>query len=249
MKGLVGSKFENASARNTLRWVFPIAFALLLLLARTPAFAQTASGSITGTVVDRSGAVIPNAKVVLKNEATNVTRDTVTNGSGVFSFPAVQPGNYTVTITSAGLQTYERPGITMTQGAPVGMGTVTLDIAKTSQEIEIVGANEALVPTDSPQASTTLNERMIQDLSIVGRDAAELMKIMPGMGMATGLTNSMWNSYTTASNTGPIGAFSANGSQPNGALTMTSDGANLLDPATRAPRPPTSTRTRSPKCR
>ena len=48
--------------------------------------------------------------------------------------------------------------------------------------------------------------------------------------MATGLGQNMWNSYTTASNTGPIGSFSANGTQPNGAMTMTSDGANLLDP-------------------
>src|SRR5579883_2057884 len=230
MKGLVGSTLENAQARQLLRWHFLLGAALLLLLLQNFAVAQNASGTIAGTVVDRSGAIVPNAKVVLKNEATNVTRDTVTNGSGVFTFPAVQPGNYTVTISSTGLQTYERPGIALTQGATVGLGTVTLDIAKTSQEIEIVGANEALVPTDSPQASTTLNERMIQDLSIVGRDAAELMKIMPGMGMNTGLTNSMWNSYTTASNSGPIGAFSANGSQPYGALTMTSDGANLLDP-------------------
>lgn len=229
MKGLVGSMLKNAPAWRILRWHLAIA-ALLLLFAHTSAFAQNASGSITGTVVDKSGAVVPNAKVVLKNEATNVTRDTVTTGAGVFTFPAVQPGSYTVTVSSAGLQTYEHPGITMTQGANVGLGTVTMDVAKTSQEIEIVGANEALVPTDSPQASTTLNERMITDLSIVGRDAAELMKIMPGMGMATGLSNSMWNSYTTATNSGPIGAFSANGSQPNGALTMTSDGANLLDP-------------------
>ena len=64
----------------------------------------------------------------------------------------------------------------------------------------------------------------------MGRDAAELIKIMPGMAMATGLGQSMWNSYTTASNTGPIGAFAAAGTQPNGAMTMTSDGANLLDP-------------------
>ena len=230
MKGLVGSMFENASARKTIGWQFLIAVALLLLLSQNLVFAQNASGSITGTVVDRSGAVVPNAKVVLKNEATNATRDTVSNGSGVFNFPAVQPGTYTVTISFTGLQTYERTSITSTQGASIGLGTITLELAKTSQEIEIVGANEALVPTDSPQASTTLNEKMITDLSIVGRDAAELMKIMPGMGMNTGLTNSMWNSYTTASNSGPIGQFSANGSQPYGALTMTSDGANLLDP-------------------
>ena len=125
---------------------------------------------------------------------------------------------------------YERTGIVLTQGATVGIPAITLQIASPQQQVEVVGAGDILVPTDSPQTSSTLNQKMVEDLAIVGRDAAELMKIMPGMGMTTGLGNSMWNSYTTASNTGPIGQFSANGTQPYGALTMTSDGANLLDP-------------------
>src|SRR5262249_4394527 len=75
-----------------------------------------------------------------------------------------------------------------------------------------------------------LNKNMVENLSIVGRDAAELIKIMPGMALAGNLNQSMWNSYTTANNDGPIGHFSAGGTQPNGAITMTSDGANLLDP-------------------
>jgi hypothetical protein len=195
-----------------------------------PALAQNASQSISATVVDKTGGVVPDAKVVLKNEATNATRETTTTGAGLFNFPAIQPGSYTVTVSSAGLQTWERRGITVTQGAPVGLGTITLQVAQTKQEVEVVSALEMLVPTDSPQISQTLNKQMVEDLSIVGRDAAELMKIMPGMAMATGLGQNMWNSYTTASNTGPIGAFSAAGTQPNGAMTMTSDGANLLDP-------------------
>jgi hypothetical protein len=224
-----GFRPEYALSRGKLRWALVVAVGLLLLLTQA-AFGQNASGSISGTVVDRTGAVIPNAKVVLQNEATNATRDTVTTGAGVFNFPAVQPGSYKVTVSATGLQTWEHPGVIVTQGSLVGLGTVTLELGKTSQEIEVVGANEALVPTDTPATAQTLNTSMIENLSIVGRDAAELMKIMPGMGMNNGLTNSMWNSYTTASNTGPIGQFSANGTQPYGALTMTSDGANLLDP-------------------
>jgi len=93
-----------------------------------------------------------------------------------------------------------------------------------------VATSEAVVPVDTGQSSQTLNQHMVEDLSIVGRDAAELMKILPGMAMTGGLSQNMWSSYTTASNTGPIGQFSANGTQPNGSMTMTSDGANLLDP-------------------
>jgi hypothetical protein len=201
-----------------------------LLVTQIPTFAQFSSGSISATVTDKTGAVVPNAQVVLKNEASNVTRETVSNSSGVFNFPSVQPGSYTVTISATGLQTWEQRNIALTQGAIISLPNVVLQIAETKQEIQVVSAAESLTPVDSPQVSQTLNEHMVTELSIVGRDAAELIKIMPGMAMATGLGQNMWNSYTTASNTGPIGNFSANGTQPNGAMTMTSDGANLLDP-------------------
>jgi len=62
---------------------------LFLLLAQVALFAQTGSGSITGTVVDKTGAVVPNAKVVVKNTATNALRDTTTNGAGDFGVPAL----------------------------------------------------------------------------------------------------------------------------------------------------------------
>ncbi|MGO9011745.1 MAG: carboxypeptidase regulatory-like domain-containing protein [Bryobacteraceae bacterium] len=210
-----------------------ILFGLLvavLILCQLPALAQHAAGSIAGTVADKSGAVIPGAKVVLKNEANNNTFDGVTNGSGIFSFPTVLPGSYSVTVSAPGLQTYEIEHIVVTQGAAVGIPTITLQVATTKEQIEIVATGDVAVPIDSPQASQTLNQTMITDLSIVGRDAAELMKIMPGMAMTGGLSQSMWNSYTTQINNGPIGQFSANGTQANGAVTMTSDGANLLDP-------------------
>ncbi len=161
---------------------------------------------------------------------TGTIRDTVTNSSGFFNFPSIPPGDYTVTITAAGLQTFEEQGINITQGATKSLPTIVLQVQSTKQEVEVIAGADVVVPVDSGQASQTLNKNMVENLSIVGRDAAELMKIMPGMGMTGGLTQSMWNSFTTQSNTGPIGQFSANGTQPNGGMTMTSDGANLLDP-------------------
>ena len=203
---------------------------VLLLLLQLPLSGQVASGSLSATVTDSTDAVVPNAKVVLKDEATNVTRETVTNTSGFFSFPAVRPGSYTVTVSSQGLQTWEQRNIVFTQGAVLTLPKIVLNVAAVEQEVMVVAQSEAIAPVDSPQISQTLNRQMVEELSIVGRDAAELIKIMPGMAMNTGLNQSMWNSYVTAQNTGPIGAFSAAGTQPHGAMTMTSDGANLLDP-------------------
>ena len=210
-------------------WLLGLLIAALAV-SQVPVFAQFASGSIGATVTDATGAVVPAAKVVLKNESTNALRDSTTNSSGDFDFPSILPGTYDVTITAPGLQTFEEQGITLTQGATLRLPTIILQVQSTKQEVEVISGADVVVPTDSGQASQTLNKNMIENLSIVGRDAAELIKIMPGMGNANGLGQSMWNSQTTSSNNGPIGNFSAQGAPLYGAMTMTSDGANLLDP-------------------
>jgi hypothetical protein len=124
----------NLQARRSPRgWLqqaalFTVA-ALLLSALAVPALAQYGSASISATVVDRSGGVVPNAKVVLKNEESGITRETVTNSSGVFVFPSVPPGTYTVTVSFTGLETWERKGIVLTQGATVNLPNVVLEVA------------------------------------------------------------------------------------------------------------------------
>jgi len=76
-----------------------VAVALLLLFPATPVFAQSAgTGTINGTVTDTSGAVVPNAEVVIKNTDTGAERTLTTNPDGYFIAPAMQSGNYEVTL-------------------------------------------------------------------------------------------------------------------------------------------------------
>src|ERR1700733_12822708 len=192
-------------------------------------FGQSATGNISGTVADASGAVIPNATVTLTDEATNSKRETVSNHSGIFNFAAVLPATYTVAISANGFRSWEERSIVMTQGNNLNVPNIKLEVGSSKQEIQVVG-NEVTVPTDTGAVSHTLNEQMITELAIQGRDAAELMKIMPGMGNAQGLSQSMFSSLTTQSNTGPIGTMSGQGTQLYGGMTMTADGASLLDP-------------------
>ncbi|WP_180539798.1 carboxypeptidase regulatory-like domain-containing protein [Nevskia soli] len=208
-------------------------FAALVLAAfvfHTSASAQVSSGSISGTVTDSTGAVVPHAVVVITNQGNNEERRTTANGQGFFDFAAVLPAEYTVNVSAPGFQAWEEKGVTMTQGANLTLPNITLQIGTSKQTVEVISGADVIVPTDTPATSQTLNEHMITELAIQGRDAAELIKIMPGMGMNNGLGQSEWSSLTTSSNSGPIGAFSAQGTQPNGGMTMTSDGANLLDP-------------------
>ena len=204
----------------------------VLILCQLPVSAQNATGAISGTVTDSSNAVVPDAAVVLKDEAQQTVRQSVSNGSGYFNFQAVKPGTYTLTVSASGFTTWEERSIPFSQGASITIPNIVLQVGGTKSEVAVVAANDVIVPTDTGQTSTTLNQHMITQLSLAGRDAAELIKIMPGMGSTTGLSNKPGFDPTTgtANNTGPIGQYSAKGTQPNGGMTMTSDGANLLDP-------------------
>ena len=103
---------------------------LLVIVAFTqlPASAQFASGSIGATVTDSTGAAIPAAKAVLKNEATGALRESTTNGSGYFDFPSILPGTYSVTVSAPGLRTAEQTGIVLNQGATLRLSTIVLQV-------------------------------------------------------------------------------------------------------------------------
>jgi len=115
-------------------WLLGLLIAALAV-SQVPAFAQFAAGSIGATVTDATGAIVPGAKVTLKNEATGSLRDTVTNGAGYFEFPSILPATYTVTIMASGLQTFEETGIALTQGATLRLPTIVLQVQSTKQEV------------------------------------------------------------------------------------------------------------------
>lgn len=208
-----------------------IALLTVVQLVQPPAYSQiAASGSLSGTVFDPSGAIVPNARVVLKNEATNGTRETVSNSTGYFSFPAVQAGSYTVTVSAPGFTGWEQRKIVFNQGENRTLPNVTLKVGAEQAAVQVVADADAIAPIDTGESRQTLNTQMITELAIQGRSAAELIKIMPGMGMNTGLGQGQWNSLTTGTNSGPVGQFTANGTQPNGGLSLTTDGANIVDP-------------------
>jgi len=205
-----------------------VVIGLALLLLCLPAVGQVATGSLSGTVADSTGAIIANAEIVLIDEATGVSRQTTSNEAGYFNFVAVQPGSYSVNINAAGFKLWVRKNVAFNQAENRTFSNITLSPG-TNKEIIEVSADVTAVPVDTPESRMTLDTQMIRDTAIQGRNASELIKIMPGMGFNRGLNNSAWNSQTTQTNSGPIGQYSASGTQPYGSITMTSDGANILD--------------------
>src|SRR5580658_4317184 len=106
------------------------------------AFGQNANGTMTGTVQDPSGAVIPGATVIMKNEASGDERRTVTNGDGFFSVNAVQEGDYTVTITAQGFQQYQQKGVHFDLGDKRNLANIALQVGSSAETVEVTGASE-----------------------------------------------------------------------------------------------------------
>ncbi len=210
----------------------PVALGLLIgmmLTFQVPAYGQVATSSLSGTVYDTSGAVIPDAQVALTNEATNVVANKTTNSSGYFSYPFLLIGSYTVTISKTGFTTWEQRNVVLHAGESRTLPNIALKVSGGTTTIEVVAAGAALVSTETGENSHTLNQNMVSNIGIQGRDAAELIKILPGVAIASGLAQNQWSSLTTQTNSGPVGQYSASGTQPYGGLQLTVDGGVIVD--------------------
>jgi hypothetical protein len=203
--------------------------AALVVFSQKPVWAQTITASLSGSVTDATGAVIPGAKVVVTNESTNVSRDGTSNSAGFFNFAGLMPGSYTLTVSAQGMTSWKQTGIVLNSQDQKAVPAIVLKVGMAKQEVTVVAEGAEPILLSSGQSSTTLNNTMVSQLSVQGRDAAELIKLMPGMAINSGLNNTEWNSALTQINSGPIGAFAASGSQPNGGMQMVMNGSVITD--------------------
>jgi carboxypeptidase family protein len=208
--------------------VFVMAATLVLL---SPTLnAQQTTATLTGTVYDASGAVVPGATVTLENMSSGDTRRTESNGDGYFTFGAVPPGNYSVTVQMKGFGTWEAKNIALSSGDKRTVSGVKLTPGGAVETVEVSGVADQVTPIDSGEKSVTIDEHILSNVAIVGQNAAEFVKIMPGMAFTGGAINqSSYAAQDERTGQGPVGSFSANG-QRTGALDITSDGAHIIDP-------------------
>lgn len=208
LKGATGSYFRCL-------WVLAI---FPLLCGRAPA-QLTISGEITGTVQDSSGAVIPDASITLMDESTAAARTITSSSSGEFVFTAVPHGTYTIKVMKTGFRTYERTSIELSVSQRVALGNIRLAIGQVAQSIEVTAQSEE-VNTESADTVASLSSIQVNDLGVKGRDAMQLLRILPGV---TTLTVVPWGEL---SDTDPAGT-GANGGQ-FGSFTPAIGGARMF---------------------
>jgi hypothetical protein len=165
-------------------YVFVLAVLAASVLLGVPArlSAQVVGATMSGTVTDTSGGVVPGANISVKNVATGIIRLAVTNGSGLYSVPNLQPGPYEITAAASGFNTDVRKGITLNVGQDLVLNfTVTPGMA--AQSVEVTAAaptvNLANATLGGINDSTTVAE-----LPLNGRSWTDLATLQPGVHLA-----------------------------------------------------------------
>ncbi|CDM65033.1 TonB-dependent receptor [Pyrinomonas methylaliphatogenes] len=152
----------------------------LLVIAGSQARAQIVTGTISGTVTDPSGGVIPGATVTLTNQRTRDVRTLSTNEAGRFSFAAVQPGTYSLKIERSGFQTLVRSDVVLSANENLALGELQLQPGQVSETVTVTSQG-AVVETESSDLSSRLTADQIELISVKGRNVTSLLRTMPGV--------------------------------------------------------------------
>ena len=154
-------------------------FALVALLASSALLhAQVVGGTISGTVTDQTGAVIPNVVVVVHNQDTGTQRTLTTNASGSYSAPSIPVGTYLVTTSVAGFVPYSRDHIGLAVGESLVL-PISLTVG-TSGTVDVFDDSLNTVNLSTEQTSGLVGQREVKDLPLNGRSYDQLITLNPG---------------------------------------------------------------------
>jgi len=153
---------------------------LLLLVATTPFLVGQAAGnaSLQGSIVDQTGAVIPDAAITLINAATSVNRTAVSDTKGQYSFPNTAVGTYNLTVTKSGFQTYTQTGIVLEVGSAISIN-VPMTVGSQSEHVEVKAEGLAL-QTEDASFKQTIDQQTVTEMPLNGRQMTNLITLSGG---------------------------------------------------------------------
>jgi hypothetical protein len=184
---------------------------LMVAAAGISAFAQGGGSlsSLTGTVVDQSGSIIPGVDVKIKNNATGAEFTTITTESGIFNIPSLAPGTYTATVSMASFKQSIIQNVVLVAGSPTTI-RVTLVVGG-SNETVVVQAGAEIVQASTATIATTLAIGQISNLPMATRNVMDFLVMLPGVNTSGGARDSSFSNM------------------PGQAVNITVDGVNTKD--------------------
>ncbi len=150
----------------------------VLLMLSAAVFGQTL-GDVAGTVTDPQGAPVAGANVTITNASTNAVRQTTTNNEGIYTFPALVPGTYSVKVDKAGFKTSTQSNVELQVQASIRVD-ITMQLGQVSETIE-VSASGATLQTENATVGTVVEQKRIVELPLNGRNYLQLTALAPNV--------------------------------------------------------------------
>ena len=143
------------------------------------AYTQGGNAVLSGTVTDPTGAAVPGAHVTATNIDTNLVLNSDSNASGLYRFPTLPPGKYTITTEMKGFQKVQQTGVVLTVSQKATLD-LKLQIGSEGETVSVT-AGAALLNTTNAEVSNTVGEQAIRELPLNGRDPTSLVLLSPGV--------------------------------------------------------------------
>ena len=160
-----------------------VIFSLFIWMSQF-AMGQAVNGTLLGTVTDVTGAAVANAKVTIKETSTSVTHESITNGSGNYTFPDLHPGGYTVTVVSSGFKKATQENVQLLSNSAVRVD-IAMQPGNVTESVTVTTAPPVL-QTDRADISTKIDSTNVMALPLTtGRNFQSLLNLVPGTSPAT----------------------------------------------------------------
>jgi Carboxypeptidase regulatory-like domain/TonB-dependent Receptor Plug Domain len=188
-----------------------------------PAYSQGgSSGRVSGAIHDQTGANVPGATVILRDEATGTELKTVSDAGGFYAIDPVPSKTYSLIVQMKGFKTYTQRNLVVTPGSRLEM-PVTLQVGTEVQMVEVTASAAQLTTTTSGAKTDVIGSRQIENLATEGRNAMELLTLLPG------IVNSGFNPEFGSNMGQGINQFNVNGLRTD-QNSIRLDNANMIDP-------------------
>ena len=165
--------------RNGLRILGAVGICFAVVLCVVPVKAQVTTGTILGTVLDNSQAVVSGAQVTIMEAGKGTSQKLTTDETGAYSAPFLIPGTYTVTVEMAGFKKEVRAGVVLQVDQKARIDFV-LEVGEVTETVDVVAASP-IMKTDSSELGEVIEERAIRELPLNGRNFAQLVYLTPGV--------------------------------------------------------------------
>src|ERR1700723_1755407 len=165
--------------RQMMRFLFLLVCSVILVCgSATRLRGQTGTATLSGTIMDPSGKVVPDAEVTITNVDTAVARVTKTNADGIYVLPALQPGHYRVIVTKPGFKQVALTDVILNTQDSISRN-FNLEVGAVSETVNVSASNGSM-QTDDPAVSMTGTREFVENMPLNGRSFQDLIQLAPG---------------------------------------------------------------------